>query len=104
MIHGTHDQWTTWGDHDGITGNNDPATETTPTTSHVTENNADIHADERDSVSCTLVVGTRASWSVARSLEIFGQADYIRITNPGNIAATTPIWDLQMTAGLTIRL
>ena len=104
MIHGTHDQWTTWGDHDGITGNNDPATETTPTTTHVTDNNADIHADERDSVSCTLVVGTRASWSMARSLEVFGQADFIHITNPGNIAARAPIWDLQITAGLTIRL
>ena len=101
MIHGTHDQWTTWGDQNDAVQD----TETTPTTTHHTANNADIHAQtERDSASYTFVAGVRGSCKATRRTEIFGQVDYIYILNPGNISTNTPIWDVQVTTGLTFRL
>jgi hypothetical protein len=100
MIHGTHDQWTTWGNYaDGVQD-----TETTPTTTHHTANNADIHADERDCASYTFVAGVRGGYQTARRVEVFGQVDYIHIKNPGNISANAPIWDIQVTTGVTCRL
>jgi hypothetical protein len=100
MIHGTHDQWTTWGDqNDGVQD-----TETTPTTTHHTDNNADIHASERNCASYTFVAGVRGGFQTARRVELFGQVDYIHITNPGNISANAPIWDIQVTTGVTCRL
>ncbi|MCX7028357.1 MAG: hypothetical protein NT061_12940 [Spirochaetes bacterium] len=100
MIHGTHDQWTTTGDQNE--GAQD--TETTPTTTHSTENNADIHEEERDCASYTLVLGARGGYKILKRLELFGQVDYIHITNPGNISTNTPIWDVQLTAGVTYSL
>ena len=101
MIHGTHDMWTTWGSqYDGVQD-----TETTPTTSHHTDNNADINAKtERDSASYTLVVGARGGCTVVKGLEVFSQVDYIHITNPGNISSNPAIWDVQVTAGVKYSL
>jgi hypothetical protein len=96
MIHGTHDQWTTWGKQSDSAQD----TETTPTLSHVTANNADIHADERNCASYTFVVGARGGYTVLKGLEVFGQVDYIHITNPGNISTNPAIWDVQVTAGV----
>lgn len=100
MIHGTHDQWTTWGGQDDATQD----TETTPTTTHVTDNNADINADERDAASYTFVVGVRGGYTILKGLEVYGQVDYISITNPGNISTNAPISDVQITAGVKYSL
>jgi hypothetical protein len=100
MIHGTHDKWTTWGSQDDSAQD----TETTPTTTHVTANNGDIHADERDCASYTFAVGARGGYTVLKGLELFGQVDYIHITNPGNISTKAPIWDVQLTAGVKYSL
>ncbi|HWR12386.1 MAG TPA: hypothetical protein VN445_11220 [Rectinemataceae bacterium] len=96
MIHGTHDQWTTWGKQDDSAQD----TETTPTTTHSTANNADLNADERDAASYTFVVGARGSYTILRGLDLYGQVDYIHITNPGNISTNEPISDVQVTAGV----
>ena len=65
MIHGTHDKWTTW----GAQGDSAQDTETTPTTTHVTANNGDLNADERDSASYTFVVGMRGGYMILRNLK-----------------------------------
>ncbi|HEY9054839.1 MAG TPA: hypothetical protein VIO60_08470 [Rectinemataceae bacterium] len=100
MIHGTHDLWTTWGNQNDATQD----TETTPTTTHVTTNNADLDADERDSASYTFVIGARGSYKIIKGLEVFGQVDYIHIRNPGNLSANPPISDVQVTAGISYKL
>ncbi len=100
MTHGTHDKWTVW----GAQGDGAPDSETTPTTSHVTENNGDLNADDRDAASQTLVVGVSGSYSITPSMKVYGQADYIHITNPGNISANAPIQDIQLTVGLSYTL
>jgi hypothetical protein len=41
---------------------------------------------------------------VLKGLELFGQVDYIHITNPGNISTKAPIWDVQLTAGVKYSL
>jgi len=100
MIHGTHDKWTTWG------GQGDAAqdTETTPTTTHVTDNNGDLNADERNAASYTFVVGAHGGYTILKGLEVYGQVDYIHITNPGNINTNAPISDVQITAGVKYSL
>jgi len=100
MIHGTHDKWTTW----GAQGDSAQDTETTPTTTHVTANNGDLNADERDSASYTFVVGMRGGYMILRNLETYAQVDYIHITNPGNISTNPPISDVQVTAGVKYSL
>jgi hypothetical protein len=70
----------------------------------VTANNGDIHADERDCASYTFAVGARGGYTVLKGLELFGQVDYIHITNPGNISTKAPIWDVQLTAGVKYSL
>ena len=96
MIHGTHDTWTVW----GAQGDGAPDTQTTPTTTHVTENNGDLSANTRNSTSETLVIGVRGSYSVFKNLKAYGQLDYIHIANPGNISTNPAISDIQLTAGV----
>lgn len=100
MIHGTHDQWTTWGDEDDSVQD----TETTPTTSHHTANNADKRANERDAASYTFSAGLRGDYALSRGFLVYGQVDYIHIRNPGNLSSRAPIWDLQVTAGIKCKL
>jgi len=100
MTHGTHDKWTVW----GAQGDGAPDSETTPTTSHVTENNGDLNADDRDAASRTVVIGVSGSYSITQSLKVYGQADYVHITNPGNISANAPVQDVQLTVGLSYTL
>ena len=100
MIHGTHDMWTTWG-WDGDTASD---TETTPTTTHSTANNADLLSNERNAASYTFVVGAGGGYTVLKGLEVFGQVDYVHITNPGNISSNPAIWDVQVTAGVKYSL
>ncbi len=96
MLHGTHDKWTVWGDQDDPV----PDTQTTPTSTHVTENNGDLGYASRNAVSKTLVVGARGSYSILKNLKAYGQLDYINIVNPGNISANPAISDIQLTAGI----
>jgi hypothetical protein len=102
MIHGTHDKWTTWSEVGSGVG--DVPNVTTPTTHHYTANNGDLNADERDCASYTFVAGARGSYTVLKGLEIFGQVDYVHITNPGNISTNPATWDVQVTAGVKYSL
>lgn len=96
MLHGTHDKWTVW----GAQGDAASDTQTTPTTTHVTENNGDLNYGLRNAVSKTLVLGVRGSYSLLKNLKAYGQLDYINIVNPGNISSNPAISDIQLTAGV----
>jgi hypothetical protein len=98
MLHGTHDKWTLWSYVQPNTNVN------TPTTDHLNENNGDRNADLRDAVSRTMVIGLKGGYTILPSLKVYGQLDYISITNPGNISTNAPISDMQMTLGVSYSL
>lgn len=102
MVHGTHDKWTTWSEVGSGTG--DVPNAETPTTTHETANNGDLNADERNAASYTFVVGAHGGYTILKGLEVYGQVDYIHITNPGNINTNAPISDVQITAGVKYSL
>ncbi len=101
MRHGTHDKWTVWGaQSDGA-----PDIQTTPTSSHVTENNGDLGAQViRNSESQTLVAGVKGAYKLGKNTEFYAQADYVHIAFPGNIASAAAIQDLQLTVGCAFTL
>lgn len=101
MTHGTHDKWTLWSPVG--TGTNPPNV-VTPTTTHHTGNNGDLTASARDAVSVTTVAGLTGSFSFTDNLELYAEADWISITNPGNRSSNPAISDIQVTAGLSFSL
>ena len=102
MQHGTKDKWTLWASENLTNGT---STETTPTTDHTgTGNNLDEDANLRDSVENTLVVGVQAGWSILPGLDVFAQADFVKIVNPGNISANATRQDMQITVGVSYKL
>jgi hypothetical protein len=103
MTHGTHDKWTTWAYVESDPNGTVPNVET-PTTEHYTPNNGDLDADDRDCVSKTFVVGARGSYTILKGLNAFVQADYIHVTNPGNISTNPAIQDVQVTIGVKYSL
>ncbi|MDY5931358.1 MAG: hypothetical protein SPJ34_04930, partial [Candidatus Ornithospirochaeta sp.] len=95
MAHGTFDKWTCW--KTLSPGEN----YTTPTTSHPMENNKDPNASSlRNAVSHTVVAGVNAGYEILTGFDVYAQADFITIWNPGNIRADKPITDFQLTVGL----
>jgi hypothetical protein len=105
MLHGTHDIWTVWTRVDtGDPGDDDPTPPVTPTDSHETENNGDLDADERDSVSKTFYISAAGGYAILPELSVYGQVDYLQVENPGNIAANGTIRDVQLTFGITYSL
>jgi len=106
MLHGTHDKWTLWSyvdNGDGI-GDDDPVYQPTPTSSHETENNGDLNEEARDAVSKTLVVGVKGNYTILPGLNVFAQADFINIANPGNVSANAPVSDIQLSFGVSYSL
>ncbi len=103
MLHGTHDKWTLWSMVGSAPGN--APNVQTPTTTHDTGNNADLTAQAtRDAVSTTIVAGVNVGTTILPRLNIYGQADYIYIKNPGNISANAPRSDVQLTLGCSYSL
>ncbi len=101
MIHGAKDKWSLWESEDLTNGT---SMETTPTTEHSLGNNRDQNAGNRDSLENTLVVGLSGGYKIIKGLSVFGQADFIHITNPGNISTNPAQFDFQLTVGATYSL
>ena len=105
MAHGTFDQWTVWTrinpdkDHDYPVDN-----PKTPTTSHVTDNQRDDGASNRDSVEYTVDLTIKGGYKIMSNLEAYASADFILVKNPGNISSISPKTDLQLTIGLSYEL
>ena len=105
MAHGTFDQWTVWtrinpdDKHDYPKDN-----PTTPTTSHITENQKDDDAGSRDSVEYTLDVTLTGGYKILDNLEAYGSVDFIYVKNPGNLSYISPRSDLQLTLGISYAL
>lgn len=104
MMHGTFDIYTAWsvvGD-EGNTGVSHEIS--TPTTDHPTENYNDSTAQTtRNSASHTVVVGASGAYRITEGLRVFGQLDYINISNYGNIAGQKTS-DVQLTLGISYSL
>ncbi len=100
MMHGTHDKWTLWTDVSDASLN-----VSTPTTHHDTGNNGDLSASTaRNAASMTTIVGLKGGYSIVKNLDVYLEADYIYIKNPGNVSTNAPIHDLQLTAGISYSL
>lgn len=99
MAHGTHDKDTVWARVNDTT--NDYYNVTTPTTSHQTENQADDDVSDRNAVCYTLVAGVSGSYSFFKGLDVFAQADFINIVNPGNVSGAPKQTDVQLTFGVS---
>ncbi len=107
MLHGTHDQWTLWGlaHKNPDKGANEPPVLSTPTDTHWTQNNRDPQAHlNRDAVSKTFVAGAKGGYTILKGLDVYGQADFIYILNPGNISTNPAIYDFQFSVGVSYKL
>ena len=106
MAHGTFDQWTVWTriNPDASHPNYPKDNPTTPTTSHVTENQKDDDAGSRDSVEYTLDVTLKGGYKILDNLEAYGSVDFIYVKNPGNLSYISPRSDLQLTLGISYAL
>jgi len=99
MEHGTFDKWTCWTD---VSDASDDVS--TPTTTHVTANNGDLDTSDRDAVAYTTIVGIKGGYTIMRNLDVYLEADYIYIKNPGNVSTNDPISDFQLTVGVSYSL
>ena len=106
MLHGTHDKGTLWSEVNNLdtpSGSTIPY-ESTPTDTHHTGNNYDLHPDYRNSVSQTFVFGVKGNYTIIKNLNAYAQADLVHIINPGNIKTNPPITDVQLTVGVSYSL
>ena len=100
MVHGTHDKWTCW-----TNASNTSYEYTTPTDQHDTANNGDLNAQtERNSVAYTTIIGLKGGYTLVKNFDVYGEVDYIHITNPGNISTNSPIQDVQVSVGISYSL
>lgn len=107
MAHGTFDQWTVWTriNPDGNIHHNYPTENpTTPTTSHVTENQRDDNADNRDSVEYTFDITLKGGYKILQNLEAYVSSDFIFVKNLGNISSNALKTDIQLTVGLSYEI
>ena len=121
MIHGTHDQYTTW---TRVNKNWEPTYQDI-TTSHKTPNHLDTNpmimnsrdpdasngnvntgaSGSRNALSYTAALSLKGSWTIlkdiswVKKLDLYGQVDIVGILNQGNIAREA-VYDLQFTLGL----
>ena len=101
MKHGTHDKYTVWTKIDNTTYMN----QTTPTTTHQTDNYNDANAKtERDSASTTFVAGLYGSYNLPWGFTAGCQLDFVSIKNPGNRSANGSVSDFQITLMLSYNL
>jgi hypothetical protein len=103
MIHGTHDKWTIWSWVDSNPADDTPNV-TTPSTTHYNDNNGDLNEELRNAASYTTAVGVKGTYNVLKGLDVYGEVDYITITNPGNISTNPAVSDVQVTLGLSYTL
>ena len=100
MKHGTHDKYTVWTRINNTTYKN----QTTPTTTHQTDNYDDAYADTRDSASTTFVAGLYGSCELPWGFTAGCQLDFVNIKNPGNRTANGSVSDVQITLMLSYNL
>ena len=100
MKHGTHDRYTVWTRIDNETYKN----QTSPTTTHQTDNYNDPDYALRDAASTTIVAGLYGSYNLPWGFTAGAQLDFVSITNPGNRTANGRISDIQITLMLSYNL
>ena len=101
MLHGTFDIYTAWSKIGKDTGV--PHDISTPTDEHYPVNYNDANADQRNSVSQTLVIGASGSYQIVKGLKAYGQIDYINVNNYKNIEGNHTR-DIQLTLGVSYSL
>lgn len=106
MLHGTHDKWTLWSNvyKTPNKAEHKPPILSTPTDTHWTENNRDPLAGNRDAVSQTFVTGVKGGYTILKGLDVYGQADFISIVNPGNLSTNPTLFDFQFSVGFSYKL
>jgi hypothetical protein len=55
-------------------------------------------------VSKTFVAGAKGGYTILKGLDVYGQADFIYILNPGNISTNPAIYDFQFSVGVSYKL
>ena len=100
MKHGTHDKYTVWTRINNTTYKN----QTTPTTTHQTDNYNDADAASRDAASTTFVAGLFGSYNLPWGFTAGCQLDFVSIKNPGNRSANGSVSDVQITLMLSYNL
>lgn len=101
MLHGTFDIYTAWSKIGKDTGV--PHDISTPTEEHYPVNYDDANADQRNSVSHTLVIGASGSYQIVQGLKAYGQIDFINVNNYKNIEGNKT-QDIQLTLGVSYSL
>lgn len=100
MKHGTHDKYTVWTKIDNATYKN----QSTPTTTHQTDNYNDAEVATRDAASTTFVAGLFGSYNLPWGFTAGCQIDFVSIRNPGNRSANGSVSDFQITLMLSYNL
>lgn len=102
MAHGTFDMFTIWDRVGGSTGS--------PLVTTPTDNGGDSAGNyndntyaSRNAVSYTFVAGVNGSYQLTNGLSVFGQVDYISISNYKNKSGVTA-GDVQLTLGAMYRI
>lgn len=107
MMHGTYDQWTGWVEvnNKNIADGESIPYDSTPTQTHHPENHLDDDAFlNRDAVSHTIALGIKGDYTILSTLNVYGQMDFISIIHPGNSSSRKPIYDIQLTLGVSYSL
>lgn len=100
MWHGTFDMFTLWDGGAAAVG------ASTPTDSHAGFGNAgdsDAEAGRR-AVERTFLVSLQGGYTLLPGLDVYGQGDLFVISNKGNIPASRPVVDFQLTLGISYSL
>lgn len=89
MAHGTHDRWTVWTrvnnvSYDGSENTQFVENPSTPTTSHITENNKDPESSLRNAITHSFVFALRGGVDLGYGFSIDAELDYLTLINPGN--------------------
>ena len=89
MAHGTHDRWTVWTrvnnvSYDGSENTQFVENPSTPTTSHITENNKDPENSLRNAITHSFVFALRGGVDLGYGFSIDAELDYLTLINPGN--------------------
>lgn len=102
MAHGTFDMFTIW---DRVGGSTGSPLVTTPTDNggDSAGNYNDNDYASRNAVSYTFVAGVNGSYQLTNGLSVFGQVDYISISNYKNKSGVTA-GDVQLTLGAMYRI
>jgi len=103
MAHGTHDKWTRWTEVGGNGEDDWKKYSVTPTSGHESENFRYDDVQNRNAVCYTLDLGLFCQYHINENLNVYGQADFIRIWNVYNIKGDNAN-DAQFVVGLKYSL